>query len=344
MSPIAGFTRFRKWQFGKQTVHGTAVAVTRAVGLRGTMVIEPNWTDQEDVDTGSVDTVLPPYRLQNDITATLAGPLTFKEIPRQMAAAVRGGITPSVASGVYTWAHQALSLTATTLDEFTTQWGDDFTADGMSARDGIIETLEYSFDESLGPWQVSESWRWGSVNAHVTPTTGLNVGSNLPLVFGADTQLFLDDTSGGIGGTVITDALHRATITIENTIDQKRFANGSNSRFAVAGWGLSGRTIRASFTFAKTTAITGALNSETVDWLSADPVNRYVKVLVTSPAIVSGSTPYSWDLRLSGTWRVRSDEEIGGNAVITLELNGRYDEGLGYAIRSSVVNDLATLP
>jgi hypothetical protein len=60
--------------------------------------------------------------------------------------------------------------------------------------------------------------------------------------------------------------------------------------------------------------------------------------------ISTGSTPYSWDLRLAGEWMTRSDGEVGGNSTITLELVGRYNTDLGYAIYSSVVNDRATLP
>lgn len=341
--PIQGFTRFRKWNFGKQSAHGTAVTATRAVGWRGVMEIDPNWTEQDDVDVGSIDPVLPAYRVGTDITARLAGPLTYRDVPLIMAAGLRGGQTPTLASSTYQWAHQGVSLSATTLDEFTTEWADDVTSDGFKARDGILESIELGFDDSLGPWQFTGGWRWGYVDGGVTPTSGLQVGSNLPLVFGADTALYVDDTSGGIGGTQIADALHRASITITNSIDQKRYANGSNTRFAIGGYGLTQREIRASFTLAKTSATVG-LASEAAKWLSADPTNRYVKVAATSPSIISGAIPYSWDLRLSGRWNMRTDEEIGGNSVIVLELAGRYDEGLGYPIRSYVVNNLSALP
>ena len=340
--PIAGFTRFRKWQFGKQSAHGTAVTPTRAVGFRGVMEINPNWTDQTEVDTGSVDFTLPAYRLGTDVTASLSGPLTYDDIPLIMAAGVRGGQTAVTSSSTYQWTHQALSLTATTLDEFTTQWCDDVTTDGFQAKDCILETIELGFDEALGPWTFTGGWRYGAVDGGITPTAGLTVGSNLPLVFGADTKLYIDDTSGGIGTTLIADALHRGTITITNSIDQKRFAQGSNSRFAIAGYGLTSREITASFTFAKTSQTVG-LASEAAKWLSADPTNRYIKVEVISPSIIAGVIPYSWDLRLSGTWRTRTDEEVGGNAVVTLECTGRYDAGLGYALRSYVVNNRPTL-
>lgn len=343
--PIQGFTRFRKWQFGKQSALGTAQTPTRRVPFRGAMVIEPNWTDQDDVDVGSIDPILPAYRTQTDITAGLSATLDFHHIPLLLAAGLRGGVSASaVGGGAYTWTHTGLSTTATTLDYFTTEWADDVSSDGLKAIDGIVESVTFAFDSTLGPWTVNGDWRWGSVSHGVTPTAGLSVSSNLPLVFGADTALYIDDTSGNIGSTQITDALHAASISIENTIDVKRFANGSNGRFTVDGYGLSARTIRASFTFAKADAIIAPLNSEVADWLSADPVNRYLKVLVQSTQNAEAGTPYSWDLRLAGTWRTRSDGEEGGNSTVTLELVGRYDLGLTYPIRSVVTNTLSALP
>lgn len=341
--PIQGFTRFRAWQFGKQSAHGTAVSATRRVAWGGRLEIEPNWTDQEDVDVGSVDEVLPAYRVGSDITASLSGALTYRDIPLIMAAGVRGGQSPVLSSSTYQWTHQALSLSATTLDEFTTEWADDVSGDGFKARDGILESIELGFDESLGPWQFTGGWRWGYVDGGVTPTSGLQVGSNLPLVFGADTALYVDSASGSIGSTLIADALHRASLTVNNTIDLKRFAQGSNSRFAISGYGLSARESRVSFTFAKTSQTVG-IAGEAAKWLSADPTNRYIKLLTTSPNLISGSIPYSWDVRMSGTWRMRTDEEIGGNSVVVLEGKVRYDAGLGYALRSYCVNDLSALP
>lgn len=345
MAPIAGFTRFRKWNFGKQSVFGTSVAASRRLSFRGPLEYNPNWTDQEDVDVGSIDQALPPYRVGADITAALTGPLDYNMIPLLMAAGVRGGVSGSaLGGGGYTWTHTGLSTTPTTLDYFTGEWADDVDDDGWKARDGVIESLEMSFDDTLGPWQVAAGWRFGYADHGVTPTAGLQISSNLPLVFGADTQLYINDSSGTIGNTQISDSLHAASITIENTIDLKRFANGSNSRFAIAGYGLSARAIRFSFTFAKASAITGAIGSEVAKWLTADPTNRYLKVLAQSTQNAETGVPYSWDLRLSGTWRTRGDGERGGNSSVTLEGMGRYDLGLGYPIRSLATNTLAALP
>lgn len=343
--PVQGFTRNRAWALGKQSAHGTAVAPTRQLPWRGILKVDPNWQDYEDVDVGSIDPVLAPFRTITDVTADLTGPLTYDELSTIFAAGVRGGVSPSGGGAAKTWTHQALSTSATTLDEFSGQWGDDVTGDAFRFWDGVVESFELSFDESLGPWQLSSSWRFGSVNPRVSPVSGLTLGSNLPTVFGADTALYIDSTAGGIGSTQITDALRGATITVENTIDQKRYSNGSNSRFQIGGYGLAGRSIRASFVFDKASSIVIGSTSEVARWLSADPVARFLKLTATSPQLIPGTaTPYSWDLRLAGEWRTRDDGEVGGNSTVVLELVGRLNTDLGYALYSSVVNSRATLP
>lgn len=343
--PVQGFTRNRAWALGKQSAHGTAVSPTRQLPWRGILNVDPNWQDYEEVDVGSIDPVLSPYRTITDVTADLSGPLTFNEIPTIFGAGVRGGVAASGGGAAKTWTQQSLSTTATTLDEFSGQWGDDVTGDAFRFWDGVLDGFELSFGEDLGPWQASMNWRFGSVNPRVTPVAGLTLGSNLPTVFGADTALYIDSTAGGIGGTQITDALRGASIRVENTIDQKRYSNGSNSRFQISGYGLAARTIRASFTFDKANSIVVGSTSEVARWLSADPVARFLKVVVTSPTLIPGTaTPYSWDLRLAGEWRTRSDGEIGGNSTVVLELMGRLNTDLGYALYSSVVNDRGTLP
>jgi hypothetical protein len=346
VSPIAGFTRFRQWAFSAaQSAHGTAATPSGAFPWRGTPAIDPHWTDIDNVDVGSIDTVMDPYRTSTDTTATLVGPLDYDSIPLIGNAGIRGAVAPTGATAK-TWVHSGLSLTATTLDEVSAQWGDDFGQDDMRFRDGVIESIEWSFGEDLGPWQVSTQWYFGSVDVHVTRVAGLTVASNLPLVFGADTALFIDNTAGGIGVTQISDALHSANIKITNTIDKKRFANGSNSRFAVAGYGLAMREIEAEFTFAKTTAIAGFVaTSELRRWLAGDPVTRFLSVVATSTKSIPGTaTPYSWTLNLPGTWRTKGDAEVDNNSVITLTMKGKYDPTLGYPIRSTVVNGNGALP
>ena len=341
--PIQGLTRFRSHQWGLQSALNTPVAATRRMAMRGAIEINPNWTER-DVDTGSIDPTQAPYRVGSDVTATVTGELEYNHLPLFQEGGVRAGITPTGAGTAKTWAHQALSLTATALEPgFTDEWGDDVTTDVIQGYGGVFESLQYSFDETLGPWQFSHAARFSGFDYPITRTPGLTVEEDAALVFGADTSLYVDDSSGSIGITPIASALRGATINIANTLDLKRYANGSNARFRIDGYGLSDREITATFRFEKTAAIVGAA-TEVAKWLNADSQTRYLRVLVTSEVEAESGIPYSWDQRFSGTWMTRSDSEIGGNSVVELVLRARYSTALSYIYRSVVVNTRDAAP
>lgn len=337
MSPIAGYTRFRKHQLGKQSVIGTAVAATRVFPYRGAIVFDPHWTEP-DVDVGSIDPVLAPYKMASDTTSSLTGPLCYDDISRILAANVMGGTTPT-GGPAYTHTFTAASLTATNLDMWSDEWGDDDTGDWVQAYGGIISRFQFGFGPELGPWDVTMDWMYAGLNRPVTPTAGLSVGSNPSWVYGRDTGIYINSTGGAIGTTRIADAVHALSGTITNTIDNKRFANGSNDGFATVAWALAKREISIDITFAKSATVI----AETANWLNNTPVDRYLEIRSTSPDIITGSTPYSNSMKLAGNWYTRTDGEQGGNSTVTLSLRGRYDAGLAYAFKDVVVNSKSTV-
>ena len=340
--PIAGFTRLRKHQQGKQSSFGTPVTATRVFPYRGALVVDPHWTDP-DVDVGSIDPSLPPYRMGIDVTSSMTGQLDYDSIPTFLAAGMIGGVTPTGAGQAKTWTFTAQSTTTTTLDNFTDEWSDDFTGDGAQAFGGIINSIQWGFGVEMGAWDATSNWMFANINRPVTPTAGLSACSNYVNVFGTDTSLWINDTAGTIGTTQISDALSAFSQTITNTIDVKRFANGSNpvGRFGVNGFGLSGRVITSELTFHKTTESV----AEVAKWLNASPQERFIEIRNISPTLVpTTATPYSFNIKLAGEWRSRTDGEEGGNAVFTLSHTARYNaSGLTYAYRGTVVNSRSAL-
>jgi hypothetical protein len=77
--------------------------------------------------------------------------------------------------------------------------------------------------------------------------------------------------------------------------------------------------------------------------MSSTPVKRYVELRFTRPApFITGSTPYSWSLRLPLYYTTREEVDSNGNTNIALTGTVVYDADLAYAIRSVTVNSLAT--
>lgn len=339
-----GFTRLRKLQVGKQTVIGTAVAATRVLPYRGLIVLNPNRTDP-DVDTGSLDPIIPPYAAAQDATISGAtGPQAFNDLPIRLSAGVKGGVSPTgPVDAAYTWTFQAASLTADSFDYYSVQSGDD-TSDsagaGTNGFGGVIDTFSMEMPEDLSPWTVSDDWVFAGA-VYGNKTAALVVDSAPIWAFGADTSFYLNSVAGAIGATQLTDAVRGATLTISNNLDQKRWANGSNTRFQLGAYGRGEREIELQLVVEKTTQTI----AEVVSY-DDDPVpNRYIKISCNSTQNVgAGSTKYRFDFFLPMRLFSVEDGEIGGNANWTLTYRGFYDATLGYALRAVVVNGLSTLP
>ncbi len=343
---VQGFTRFREIQIGKQSVIGTAVATTRTLPYRGLITLNTNRTDP-DVDVGSLDPVLPPYQMQQDVEMGGAtGPLDFDNLAVRLSAAIKGGVSPTgPVDSAFTWTFQAASLTADSFDYYTVQTGDD-TADsagaGLVGKGGVINQFSQTLEEGLGPWTVNDDWlfagaSYGNKTGSVTiPSTGL------AWAFGADTTVYLNSTAASIGATPITDAVRGAVLTVNNNLDKKRFANGSNTRFDLGGFGRGQREITLELTLEKTTQVI----AEMVTYDDVPVPNRYIKISTNSTELVTSSvaTKYRVDYFLPMRLFEVSEGEIDNNSNVTLTYKGFYDTVLTYAFKAVVVNGLSALP
>lgn len=339
-----GFTRFREIQVGKQSVLGTAVATTRTLPYRGAVVLNSNRTDP-DVDVGSLDPIIAPYAAAQEVAMSGAtGPQTFDDLAVRLSAAIKGGVSPT-GNGVagYTWTFTPASLTADSFDYYTVETGDDTAASagaGVNGFGGVINTFGMTMPQDLSPWTVSDDWVFaGAVFGN--KTAAVSVDANPIFAFGADTSFYLDSVAGAIGATQIVDAVRGAQLTINNNLDQKRFANGSNTRFQLGAYGRGARTIELTLTVEKTTAMIA--EAITVD---DTPVpNRYIKISCNSLENAgSGGTKAKFDFFLPVRLYSVADGEIGSNANWTFTYRGFYDSTLAYPFKAVVINSLSALP
>ena len=351
--PIAGFVRLRKHQFGRQTNIGTNVAATRAYPFRGTPSVELNWTDPE-VDTGSLDPTAAPYRAAPDLTASLEAPvLNYNDLPLMLSGMFGGAETPT-GTTAKVWDFEPASTTVDAFDAHTYEFGDDVTTDWFQLGDGILESLEVSGPEGLGPLSASMTWRFGSVKSTgstdspatgTVPTTGLSVATDDAVVYLKDGAIYIADTVAGLAAGKVEDALHEFTLRISREIDQKRWANGDQS-FDIDAYGHGPRTIELECTFAKTSDIVGT-GSESDHWMSDEAVNRYVRLVFESTVIAepgSDDVPYSWTVTMPLRYYTRTEGEIGGNTTVVLTGRAFYDpDDLDGVFVSEVVNTLAGL-
>ena len=354
MPILGGLTRFREHQWGYQgsnsSLISTPVAATRSMPLSGTPDINRNVTFPDD-DQGSVDPISAPYYGALDITESLTGVLDYDSLPWYLSTTVVGGTASTGGGGAKTWTQQATSLTRPILGLITEEFGDDVTVDWYQLFGGVGQSLEISAPDDNGPLTVNLGMSFagfkstGSTSYPVSgtvPTTGLTVAADPPRIFAGDGELFIDDAYTGIGATKIADALISFTASITNEIDKKYAINGSNSRFQAIDQMVGSREITLQMQFHKTTATVGT-GSESDDWMSSTPVKRFVELRFTRPApFITGSTPYSWVLRMPLYYTTREDTDLNNNTTVTLTGTVVYDANLGYALRSVTVNALST--
>ena len=341
VAALPGNVRLRAFQIGKETTFGTAVPATRRLPL----TFAPNFDLKvtfPTADTGTLDRALAPYKMASDINGQLTGPLAYNDAPYLFAAAVKGGVTAVGGGPSYSWTYQPAYTSQDVFEIFTAEVGDE-TGDQYQLSDGVINQLVETFPEDMGPVTVAADWYFSAIpggpNTSFTRTGGLQVDPAPTWAYAADTSLYIDSTAGNIETTQLTNTLHGATLTLSNNLDKKRFANGSNTRFQLAGFGRGLRTLTAQLTFAKSTV--GI--AEVANWLNANPVERFVGIKTVSPATTSGAN-YSLDIRFAGFWTANTYGTYAtGNTTDVLTCEGFIDQTLAYPFWIQVVNSLSAL-
>jgi hypothetical protein len=338
MPIVAGSVRFRKRQVGTQAAFSSNTGATRILPYRGPITIEPNRTTP-DVDTGSLDPVLPSFLGPQDIASSWEGKAAFDDLPYLYGSGIKGGVTPTGGATGRIWTYQAASLTADDLDYLTEQWGDDVPGDLITAGGGVIDSWSLGFGEDLAAFDLSASLVHARAAFGLGATGGLTIDTGPEWLYGAHTVIYMDAAPGSIGMTPIASAVHTASFEVANNLDKKRFADGSNIGFALAGYGRGAREITFTMQLAKTAA---AIAEELT--LDDSPVpTRYFDIKTTSTEIIAGgATPYSNSIRFPAELVTAVPGEIGGNTTIEFTYRAKYDPTLGFALKAVVVNTLAT--
>jgi len=336
VAALPGNVRFRAFQLGLQTTFGTPVAATRRMPWRFNPTVDPHWTDP-DVDTGTLDPAISPYRTALDVTGQSTGPLAANDAQALWSALLKSETPTGTTAKTWDWDPAATSADAYEL--LTAEWGDEVAGDQWRYQDGIVDQLQLQFPQDLGPIMHTADWRFATTTYPQARTAGLSVDTNPTWLYAADTTLSINDTAGSIGITPLTNTMHDASINIQANNDVKRFANGSNTNFAVAGYGRGPRTMETTFTFAKSTA---AL-SEFAKWLNANAQERFVQLDTTTRVLITGSTFYSQRIRFAGYWFTRSEQSVGSNTAGQLVCRHIHDPALVTPIGVRLINTMSNL-
>ena len=338
LTPLVGNIRNRAFQLGKESTFKTAVAATRRMPWTATPSINPNWTFPT-ADTGTIDQAIAPYATRADYTVAVTGQLASNDAPTVISAGVMGGLSLTGGGTAKTLTAAPASTTPDVFDTYTGEWFDDST-DAFQLAGGVINDFSLDYPQDGGPIVLTANWRFAKIGTYpATPTGALNVDLSPVYLYAADTEFYINDSSGTIETTKLTDIAYGATFAVNNNLDLKSFLNGSNTRFQISNYGRGERVVDFTLTGAKQSAFI----TEVTNWLAASPTERFFGIKTTSTVTAQASTPHSLDIRMPGYWITRSEQTINTNTAIQLQAHQVYDSGLGYPFRMVSVSARSSL-
>ena len=345
LTPTAGTIRNRYFQMGLESTYKTGVASTRRYPWTAVPTIDPHLTFPT-ADTGTLDMAIAPYPTASDYLMAL-GPsqLASNDAPTIISAGVMGGLALTTSGTSKTLTAAPASLTQDVFDTYTGEWGDDST-DVYQLTGGVLDSFTLDYPQDMGPITFTGSMLFskgpggtGGTTYPFTPTGGLSVDTVPVYLFMGDTEFYVNDTAGAIETTKLTNIAYGASFSVNNNIDRKRWANGSNTRFQVQGLSRGPRVVNFSLIGAKQSAWI----TEVTNWLAASPTERFFGIKTTSPVNASAGIPHSLDIRMPGYWLTRSEQTITNNTAFQLTAQNIYDTGLGYPFRMVSTSTRAAL-
>ncbi len=325
LTPIPGTARNRAFQLGIESTFKTQVPATRRLPWSAAPTVDPHWTTPT-ADTGTLDDALAPYRTGLDLTIQTTGQLAANDAPTWISAGVMGGLSFTGGGTAKTLTATPASLTQNVFDTYTAEWFDDATADAWAGTGFVIDKIQLDYPQDQGPIYATLDWRGAASVYPATPTGALTVDPVPTYLFAADTSFYVNDSSGTIETTQLSNIAYSAQITIENALDLKRLLNGSDTRFQIQNYGRGHRVVTFSMVGAKQTAWI----AEAVKWIGVNPTERFWGIKTTSVVAAQAGIPYSLDIRLPGFWKTRTEQLVNQNTAFQLTGTNIYDSGLGY--------------
>ena len=314
---------FTKVQYGKESTKGTAVAATRirtCVAPRITTDTKPEFIQEQfDIRMASRRVGIYERLYMNTLSTPNAG---FQQLIMPLLTGLKGGVVASEttpAQGDYLWTFTpGLTVAAgdNSPDAITLQLGDDqqgwrvpycmtdrITLKGKVSQDG--GSAPVSLEQGVFGRFIEEDAFTGSLA--LESVTDMNAKLS---------QLYVDTSWAGVGGTELTDALDEFTIEILTGVHPV-FRGATTNYFNKHREGIIDYT--ASF------VVDTATRDELMSSQQAGDL-QVVRFTITGAVIGSG-TPHKLTIDMGGRWEdvTARDNSDRGDNLATIALRGTYD-------------------
>lgn len=322
-------------QAGIETTRGTAVAATRKVympwepfsferELQWAEGVTGTFHDRREAQYG---------RIVHGLTGSEE--MSFEDAPWWFEHILKGGVTPSGDGGTpvaytrnYTPTAAADDLKSSTIEYGTTTLS-------YEANQSMVNSATIRFlpdDQKYWMLDVEVMTR----KPAQTAMTGSIADRSRELIRAPGTKIFVD--SATIGSTQVTGRFIGGSVTINNNLDFKAFAEDEDD-YAANKVGRGDVTVDAQLAFEFDS------DTEFANYRAAQPVERFIRI-EREGSQIHGSSVVNKRIRLdmNGYWSSIEPGYRNNNKILTFGLGARYNSVAGYDLKAEVVNALATLP
>lgn len=335
-----GTAVLRKIQYGKESVHGTAVAATKLLPASVPPIAADRKPTYPRENVGVLADASRAYISGRLVRDKLSWDSSyFQLLPLLFSCGVRGGLTPTETTpgqGDYAWVFTPnMDGTSNEQDSITLErGGNDFMVKTEYVMFDSIKISGEVNQEGGDSTQKIEVSYFGRQNTAASFTAGLSIPTLTP-INAKLTRLFIDSAWADVGTTEKTLTLRAYDIEIATGLHPK-FHGSGNEYFDNHGEGPMG--IVAAFTFE------GNANSAAIYAAHLAQSLQVVRLKTVGPQIGAG-TSFLQQLDFSGTWEevIPLASESNGNDLWTAVLHGIYDPTGGKLLDVAVVTDHNTL-
>lgn len=331
---MAGSRALRKLQLGTETTAGTPVAATALWRGMGTIhdmreVVFPS----EDVGYlgGTTRSYIARYWSELSMPEVEA---TYEQVGYILSAGISAATASADGTGSgYIYEYIAPTTAQNTHATYTIEGGDDQQAEEFDYA--FVKSFSLS-GEGQGALMMSAEWT-GRVTSDSTFTTGVALPTVEEILVNNAT-LYIDDTTGSIGGTAVADTLFGFSLDVNTGVTEYWAVDGSKdfsiTKFTEDEWILN-----------VTYEHNASAVSEKDNYQAGTP--RQIRLKCEGTDLSSTGTDYSKKTLLIDVAGVYEDwsalEEQDGNDIINAVLRVRYDNDASLKAKITVVNEAASL-
>lgn len=338
-----GTKQLKKCQYGKETIHGTAVAADTMLLCKVSL---PETDREVHVPEVEVGVRTPQLLAAANVRRVLAeGTLEdidgayFELLPLLFSMGIKGNVTAveqTPSEGDYLWQFPAPQTGAESVDSITLEAADDQQAYEIAYCLG--KRIRITGDVDTGEVHVSVEF-FGDKQIPTTVTGGLSVPT-VELMNAKLSRIYIDGTWAGLGTTELQKALVSYEIVIEDGVHPKFFGS-SQREFDSHGQGAI--TAEATFTFERTADVaTEEQKYRPASGFAQTP--RFIQLTITGDQIGSGDNQ-KLQIDLAGLWMSWSslDGDRDDNTLDVAKLRAGYDSTGAQAINAEVTTTISTI-